>query len=71
MASAKGPGRFLGLHRAATRSDAESLFNIARWGNSAEGLRTYELTRDLTIYYGRVAGGSGRQGLIPSGVNPT
>jgi len=34
-------------------------------------MRTYRLTEDVTMYYGRVAGGEGYQALIPRGVDPS
>jgi len=34
-------------------------------------LRTYEVTEDVTVYYGKVAGGKGYQVLFPRDVDPT
>lgn len=31
----------------------------------AEAMRTYELTTDTTMYFGKVAGGEGYQALVP------
>jgi RHS repeat-associated protein len=68
--SASKPGRFLGLEGTDTAAGAEQAYNIAKWDNPADVMRTYELTEDVTLYYGRVAGGEGYQALIPSGIDP-
>jgi len=53
-----------------TRAGTESQYNVRKWGNPLEVLRTFEFTQDVTVYYGRVAGGKGYQVLIPQDVNP-
>jgi hypothetical protein len=50
-------------------SRAQEAYNIFKWGNPADVQRTYELTQDTLMYYGRVAGGEGYQALIPSGTS--
>jgi len=67
---ASKPGRFLGLEGADTAAGAEQAYNIAKWGNPAQVMRSYELTEDVTMYYGRVAGGEGYQAFIPGGLDP-
>lgn len=67
---ASAPGRFLGTEAVSTRAEAEAAYNIAKWGNPSQVMRTYRLTEDVTMYYGRVAGGEGYQALIPRGVDP-
>jgi hypothetical protein len=39
-------------------------------GNPAHVMRRDELTQDVTLYYGEVAGGQGYQALIPRGIDP-
>jgi RHS repeat-associated protein len=68
--SASKPGRFLGMERADTAASAEQAYNIARWNNPAQVMRTCELTEDVTMYFGRVARGEGYQALILSGTDP-
>jgi RHS repeat-associated protein len=68
--NAKAPGRFLGTEAADTQREAEAAYNIAKWGNPAHVMRRYELTQDVTLYYGKVAGGEGYQALIPRGIDP-
>lgn len=67
---ASKPGRFLGMEGADTAAGAEQAYNIAKWGNPAQVIRSYELTEDVTMYYGRVAGGEGYQAFIPGGIDP-
>ena len=69
--SATRPGSFLGTEAVSTSAEAETAYNIAKWGNPAQVMRTYRLTEDVTMYYGRVAGGEGYQSLIPRSVDPS
>ncbi|MEI2808947.1 MAG: hypothetical protein V9F00_01665 [Nocardioides sp.] len=66
---ASAPGRFLGTEAVSTRAEAGAADNIAKWGNPTQVMRTYRLTEDVTMYYGRVAGGEGYQALVPRGVD--
>ncbi len=68
---ASAPGHFLGMEAVSTRAEAEAAYNIAIWGNPSEVMRTYRLTKDITMYYGRVAGGDGYQALIPRSEDPS
>jgi hypothetical protein len=68
--SATGPGHFLGLETADTSGEAEQAYNLAKWDNPAQVMRTYGLTQDTTMYFGRVAGGEGYQALIPDEIDP-
>ncbi|GAA3320479.1 hypothetical protein [Arthrobacter ramosus] len=61
---ASAPGRFLGTDAVSTGAEAEAAYNIAMWGNPTQVMRTYQLTEDVTMYYGRVAGGEGNQALL-------
>jgi hypothetical protein len=38
------------------------------WGNPLQEMRTYEFTQEVTVHYGRVAGGKGYQILLPRDV---
>jgi hypothetical protein len=67
---ASGPGRFLGTQAIESRAEADAAYNLAKWGNPAQVMRTYTLTKAVTLYYGRVAGGEGYQALIPKGLDP-
>jgi hypothetical protein len=59
------PGRWLGDEPALTKSGADALYNIAKWDNPMEVMREYRLRHDLTLYWGRVEGGTGRQAFVP------
>lgn len=54
-----------------TKRGTESQANIRKWGNPVEVLRAYTITEDVTVYYGRVAGGKGYQVLFPKDVIPS
>ena len=64
------PGKWFGTRRTVTKEGTESLYNLQKWGNPLESVRTYELTTDVTVYYGKVAGGNGYQILFPQDINP-
>jgi RHS repeat-associated protein len=66
----ENPGSWLSTRKTVTKIGTESSSNIAKWGNPIEKLRTYEFTQDTTVYYGKVAGGTGYQALIPADVKP-
>ncbi|MBI3686593.1 MAG: hypothetical protein HY241_04510 [Actinobacteria bacterium] len=66
----QGIGSFFGFAKPATASDADKLYNIVKWGNNADVVTTYRLTQDTTMYVGDVAGGTGRQALLPRGTDP-
>lgn len=59
-------------HRRRTRPSAPTSpeYNIVKWGNPAEVVRTYVLEKDVTMYFGRVDGGEGYQALIPEDLDP-
>lgn len=63
--AAEHPGRFLGHEPALTKGGAEALYNAKKWGNPLDTLREYRLRHDVTVYHGKVAGGTGRQTPIP------
>ncbi len=46
------------------------MYQINKWSNPNEVLRTYEFTQDVTVYYGKVKGGTGYQALFPKDVSP-
>lgn len=66
----QGVGSFLGLVKPGSGSDAEALYNLSKYGNRAQVVTTYILTKDTTMYVGDVAGGSGQQALLPAEVKP-
>jgi len=66
--AARGPGYWFGTQPTTSAARAERWWNIAKWGNPREVLRAYEVTQELTVYYGRVTGGRGTQILIPEDV---
>ena len=43
---------------------------ISQWKNPTQVLRTYEFLHDTTVYYGKVAGGTGYQVLFPEDLRP-
>lgn len=49
---------------------ADEFYNIFKQGNKAQVLTNYEVTKEVTIYGGKVAGGKGVQILIPEDVDP-
>lgn len=67
---ADSPRSWFGTRRTVTKEGTESLYNLQKWGNPIENVRTYELTTDVTVYYGKVAGGNGYQLLFPRDINP-
>ena len=64
------PGKWFGTRRTATRAGTESLYRVEQWGNPLQVSRIYEFTRDVTVHYGKVAGGNGYQILFPTDVDP-
>lgn len=44
------------------------MYKITKWENPNSVLRTFELTQDITVYYGKVKGGTGYQALFPKDV---
>ena len=63
--SANGPGPWLGRDLPSSADEAEAMYNVAKWNNPREVVRSYKLTEDVTVYAGRVAGGTGYQYLLP------
>jgi hypothetical protein len=66
---ASRPGQWLGLESVDNAAEAEQAYNLDIWKNPKEVLRTYRLTEDVTMYYGRVAGADGYQALIPDNLS--
>jgi RHS repeat-associated protein len=64
------PGPWFGTRRTATSAGTESLSNVKKWGNPVNRLRTFVFTKEVTVYYGKVAGGKGYQVLFPKNINP-
>jgi len=64
------PGKWFGTRRTTTRAGTESLYRVRQWGNPLQVSRVYEFIRDVTVHYGKVAGGKGYQIAFPSGLNP-
>ena len=46
------------------------MYQIDRFDNPNEVLRSYEFTQDVSVYYGKVRGGTGFQVLFPKDVTP-
>jgi RHS repeat-associated protein len=67
---ADNPGSWFGTRTTATKNGADSLYQIDKFKNPIEVLRTYEFTQDVTVYYGKVNGGTGFQVLFPRDVTP-
>jgi RHS repeat-associated protein len=63
------PRGWFGTRRSVTKAGTESLSNIQKWGNPLQVIREYEVTREVTVYYGKVAGGRGYQVMFPKGVD--
>jgi len=66
--SAERLGFWFGTQPTQSTARAERWWNIVKWVNPREVLRTYEVTQELTVYYGKVAGGRGTQILVPRDV---
>ncbi|MHB1684859.1 MAG: hypothetical protein ACYCYO_18880 [Bacilli bacterium] len=69
-AGADYPGHWLGTEKPVTASEADKLYNITIWNNPMEQVGEYQVTKPVTVYYGKVAGGTGMQVYIPEDVNP-
>jgi RHS repeat-associated protein len=66
----EAPGSWFSTRRTSTRAGTESQLNGEQWGNPLEELWTYRVKTDVTVYYGKVAGGTGYQVLFPRDVDP-
>jgi len=64
------PGSWFGTRPTATKSGTDSMYQIDKFDNPNEVLRSYEFTRDVSVYYGKVRGGTGFQVLFPKDVTP-
>lgn len=62
-------GHFFGEVKPLTRADAEDKYYLEAWGNRREVVSTYRASEDITVYYGDVAHGTGRQYLVPYDVS--
>jgi len=65
------PGSWFGTRKTLTVKGTNSQYQINKWGNPSEVMRTYKFKRDVTVYYGKVKGGTGYQALFPADVNPS
>ncbi|MBK7207959.1 MAG: hypothetical protein IPH91_06745 [Elusimicrobia bacterium] len=63
------PGPWYTTRETVTVTGTESTSNIKKWGNPVTRLRAYELYQDVTVYYGKVKGGTGYQALFPQDVD--
>ena len=66
----QGSGSFFGDAKPINRNDAEEMYNLRLWDNRSEVVSTYEITEPVSVYFGRVAGGSGNQFLTPRYLTP-
>ena len=64
------PSRWFGTRKTLTEAGTESQYKVNKYGKR-EVIRTYEVTEDVTLYYGKVAGGKGYQALFPKDVRPS
>lgn len=64
------PGRWFGTRQTATKAGTDSQYQIEKFDNPNEKQRTYEFTQDVTVYYGKVKGGTGYQAYIPDDIDP-
>lgn len=67
---AEKPGGWFGTRRTITKVGTESQSYVRKYGNPLEHRRTYEVTKDVTVYYGRVKHGKGYQILFPEDIRP-
>ncbi|MBK8423009.1 MAG: hypothetical protein IPL30_03720 [Elusimicrobia bacterium] len=63
------PGRWFSTRETMTQTGTESTSNIKKWGNPVTRLRAYEFNQDVTVYYGKVKGGTGYQAFIPNDID--
>ncbi|MCB0394862.1 MAG: hypothetical protein KDD25_09890, partial [Bdellovibrionales bacterium] len=62
------PGKFFGSRESGvprTVSEGEELWFIQEHGKRAEVVKGYMVTKDIPVYYGKVANGVGDQFLVP------
>ncbi len=64
------PNRWFSTRRTVTIVGTESTINARKWLNPVKSLRTYRFTEDVTLYYGKVADGTGYQAFFPPDVRP-
>lgn len=64
------PGQWFGTRLPSTSKGADSMYQSAKYGNKNELVRTYEFKQNVTVYYGKVKGGTGYQVCFPDDVNP-
>jgi hypothetical protein len=66
----ENPGQWFGTRSTVTQHGTNSMYQINKWNNPNKVLRSYEFTEDVTVYYGKVKGGTGYQVLFPKDVTP-
>ncbi len=64
------PRRWFGTRLVKTKAALDQLYNVSPYGNPMVEMRVYKVTKDVTVYYGRVAGGKGYQIYIPGDITP-
>lgn len=62
------PGRWFGTRQTTTVHGTDSMYQINKVDNPIEILRTYEFKVPVTVYHGRVKGGTGYQAYIPDDI---
>ena len=62
-------GIWFGTRKTATQVGTDSMYQIVKYNNPNKVVRTYEFTQDVTVYYGKVKGGTGYQILVPKDIN--
>lgn len=66
----KDPSSWFSTRLTKTIKGTESNSNIMKYNNPAEKIRIYEFNTDVTVYYGKVKGGTGYQIHFPQDIRP-
>jgi hypothetical protein len=62
-----GPiGRWFGTVKPTTAAEAETMYNVRMYGNQLTDVSTVQIPKGTTVYYWRVAGGTGFQLFLPN-----
>jgi len=68
--TARDPGRWFGIAGVDNKKASNWLYNHELWNNPNTKMRRYEVTQDVTVYFGKVKDGVGYQFFIPNHVEP-
>lgn len=50
----------------ANPAEADVLYNSVKWGNPMDECGVFKVTQPITVYFGKVVGGTGWQFYIPN-----